>query len=324
MGKNSSTTTNKACNICGKNDFSQISDKDRHGKLLRTVICESCGLVAHAHIPTEEDISTYYTHAYRQDYHGESRPSSRRIMRAWNNGLRLHSLLNSHIESGSKVLEIGSGIGCSVKVFSEHGYQASGIEPNQDFSRYGKQVLHADISCSNLFDQQQNENLDLVLLVHVIEHFTSPTTALEHIHGMVRDQGLLYLECPNIAAPFATFGRLFHFAHIYNFSPTTLISLAEKCGFMLEKRLSADDDPDICLLFRRSNNRWLRTDADHAAKIKKTISSCNVLSYHLRADYLRRRIHKLRNYLREFKEANAFVSKLEARFANNSTKKSQD
>jgi len=298
------------CDLCGGTDFEEISNRDRKGEPLATGICTGCGLVAHMPLPSEEEVSAYYAENYRRDYHGESTPSARRIMRAWKNGERILSQLFPQLNKEMKVFEIGAGIGCTVKAFETQGFAASGIEPNKDFNSFTREKLKADVENRNLYDLPAEPSYDLILLIHVIEHFTSPTRALKHIHGLLNEGGLFYVECPNLAAPFATFNRLFHYAHIYNFTPATLIALAKKCGFELVEQFSEADNPDIHMLFRKVPEESLDISAGEADRTKAAIHRFNTLSYHLRPVYLGRRVRKLSSYLMEYLLARMFVKGL--------------
>lgn len=302
------------CDLCGGSQFSIISELDRHGKPLTTGLCQGCGLVSHLPVPSEEEVAAYYANDYRKDYHGENKPSPRRIMRAWNNGQRICNQIRSHLKPGCGVFEIGAGIGCTVKSFETEGFAASGIEPNKDFNRYTREVLHADVANTNLYDLEEKADRDVILLIHVIEHFSSPSRALSHIHSMLKDDGLFYVECPNIGAPFATFGRLFHFAHIYNFTPATLIALARKCGFEVVKQFTDADNPDIQILFRKIEPVTDQNFEGEAARTDAAIHRYNWLSYNLRPSYLGRRLCKVTSYLNEYLKAGSFVTTLEARF----------
>ncbi len=298
------------CDVCANDCFEEISHLDRLGKPLRTVICRCCGLVSHMPIPSERDIAAYYAERYRQEYHGEQIPSARRVMRAWKNAERIHRQLRPYLRPGMDVFEIGAGIGCTVKVFEMNGFDARGIEPGQGFSRFSREKLRAKIDNANLFDLQPGPEHDLILLIHVIEHFISPTKALDQIHAMLKPGGRLYVECPNLAAPFATFPRLFHYAHIYNFTPQTLIALAEKCGFGVEKVFSRQTDPDIQILFTFQEPRTPHIDPHQADRIKMAIHRYNLLTYHLRWSYLRARMRKLSGYLAEAMFSERYVKEL--------------
>jgi len=312
MNRTANHTT--TCDLCGGTDFSILSETDRHGESLTTGLCRGCGLVMHLPVPSEAEVAEYYATRYRQDYHGESVPNPRRVMRAWNNGERIHRALASYLKGNESVFEIGAGIGCTVKAFETHGFEAKGIEPNRDFNSYSREKLHTKIENTNLYDLNDAGSPSLVLLIHVIEHFSSPRRALTHIHSLLADDGLFYVECPNLTGPFATLERMFHYAHIYNFTPETLEALAAECGFDKVAELSTADAPDIHMLFRKSDTKpAAKTLSNHAAKVEKSVNQHNTLSYHLRPAYIVRRARKLWSYLIEGITANAFVRKLLAR-----------
>ena len=306
----------QACDLCGGSKYTIISQRDRRNLSLTTGLCEGCGLVSHLPVPTEDEVAAYYAQDYRKDYHGESAPSPRRIMRAWNNGQRILSQVRDYLPEKASVFEIGAGIGCTVKSFEEAGFDATGIEPNEGFNAYTRGTLHAKVANTNLYDLHADDGgMDAVLLIHVIEHFSSPTRALKHMRSLIKDNGMLYIECPNIAAPFATFGRLFHFAHIYNFTPNTLIALAAKCGYEVVEKFTDEAHPDIQILFRKVEVPIdFEADLLEAGRTSRAIHRYNWLSYNLRPDYLARRLCKLGSYANEYLKANGFVQELEKRF----------
>ena len=88
--------------------------------------------------------------------------------------------LTPYLTLGERVLEVGSGIGCTVQVFDLAGYDAQGIEPNEGFCEYGATKLHARVRTGYLSDVPAEPRFDVVLLVHVIEHLASPREALAH------------------------------------------------------------------------------------------------------------------------------------------------
>ncbi|MDX8404588.1 MAG: class I SAM-dependent methyltransferase [Mariprofundus sp.] len=265
----------------------------------------------HMPVPSEDEVAEYYASRYRAEYHGESEPSPRRVMRAWNNGERIYKQLTPYLQGDESVFEIGAGIGCTVKVFETSGHAAAGIEPNHDFNTYSRERLFTRIENTNLYDLDDAGSPALILLIHVIEHFSSPRRALSHIHGLLPDGGLFYVECPNLTGPFSTLDRMFHYAHIYNFTPQTLEVLAAECGFELVAGLSGDDDPDIHMLFRKGKvTPSVARLEGYAKTVNAAVHRYNTLSYHLRPAYLQRRVRKLWSYLVEGLTAGSFVSKL--------------
>ena len=87
------TLRDAPCDLCGQSEFRLLDVKDRRGAELATVICQVCGLVAHARVPTEIELADYYRRQYRLDYHGEYVPSPHRVVREWNRGRELLKML---------------------------------------------------------------------------------------------------------------------------------------------------------------------------------------------------------------------------------------
>jgi SAM-dependent methyltransferase len=282
-----------ACDLCGGDRFEVVSETDRRGDFLTSVVCRKCGLVSHGKIPTDDELAVYYGKQYRRDYHGEITPSPHRVIRAWKNGQRLLRLLQAHTQPGDRVFEVGAGIGCTVKAFELAGYDASGIEPNEGFFAFSRDRLKSTIRVGKLEDVPPQEACDLVLLIHVIEHFNRPGEALRKIRRLLKPGGTLYVECPNVGAPHAAPGKIFHFAHIYNFTPQTLAMLARACGFDVEMWLSADRDKELKVLLRRNDREQLEIDPQSYSATMAALNRFNRFTYHFRPSYVFDRLRRL-------------------------------
>jgi SAM-dependent methyltransferase len=221
----------RECDLCGGLEYEGICQRDRRGKPWNTVACRRCGLVGHEIIPTEEELEDFYARQYRKDYHGETTPSDRRVVRAWHKGARVVKQMMPTMRPGDRVFEIGAGLGLNVKQFELAGYPACGIEPSISFQKYAAEQLHASVEMGQLFDYQAKTPFNLILLIHVIEHFRSPRRALQTIHSLLAPGGRLYLECPSLGVYHADRAEMFHSAHIWTFTPQTLTCLARRCGF---------------------------------------------------------------------------------------------
>lgn len=307
------------CDLCSHSDFEAISETDRHGDPLKTVICTNCGLVRHAVVPTEEELQKFYSTDYRKAYNGERTPGARRIMRAWNNGLRICQQVSPLLEPKSRILEVGAGIGCTVKVFEQHGFLAEGIDPGGEFLNFSGEQLKANVQVRQLYDLPQEHNYDGVLLIHVIEHLRSPKQALQHIAGLMKPGGMFYVECPNLQAPFARRSKLFHTAHIHNYVPSTLQMLAESCGFRLRQRFGDDRDPNLQMLFQHHGDAQLKIDGENYRRTLGELNNSDPLTYHLRLRYLSDRIRKLSGYAGELLQAKQFVKQLIANCSEDSS-----
>lgn len=281
------------CDLCGARDVELLAAKDRHRQPLRTVVCTRCGLISHETIPSDKELAEYYAHEYRHKYHGERQPSAKRVLRAWNVGKSIYRRLRPFTRAGDRVFEIGAGLGCTVKAFELAGFDASGIEPGIEFQEFSRGTMHADIRHARLEDISSAASHDFVLLVHVIEHLRSPRRALCRIRDLLTPQGRLYVECPNVYAPHASPRRLFHYAHVYNFTPWSLQMLGESCGLRLVRQLSNHHDKNIMFLFEKAEPAPLVINPDSYERSVAAVKRYNALTYHCRARYAIGRIQSL-------------------------------
>ncbi|HEX3999499.1 MAG TPA: class I SAM-dependent methyltransferase [Pirellulales bacterium] len=300
----------KRCDLCDGTDFELIARHDRRGKELPTGLCTACGLVSHWKIPSEVDLQDFYATHYRREYHGETTPSARRVMRAWRTAKRIQRQVGPSLAPGSDVFDVGAGIGCVAKVFELAGHPASGIEPNFGFQDFSKNQLRARVESGDLWDVPRQAACDTVLLIHVIEHFRSPRQALRHIHGILKPGGQLYVECPNLGAPFTTRPKLFHLAHIHNFTPATLEMLARRCGFEIVRWFSKPADPNLQVLLRRIETEQLEIIAGSYRQTMAALERFGPWSYHLRLSYLLPRAVKLLSYALEYAIADRYVTRI--------------
>ncbi|MFC1759441.1 methyltransferase domain-containing protein, partial [Planctomycetota bacterium] len=135
------------------------------------------------------------------------------------------------------------------------------------------------------------------LLVHVIEHFSSPRAAIGQIRKLLRPGGQLYVECPNVGAPHAAPAKLFHFAHVHNFTPHTVQMMCESNGFKLKEKMASDDDRSVRLLFETSDVYDLHLIPGSYEAALDGIFRYNTLTYHLRPEYIKNRWRRITGFV---------------------------
>ena len=280
------------CDLCQNSTFELVSDRDRHGQELATVVCRTCGLVSHENVPSDTELQQYYAEQYRYEYHREHIPSPHRVLRAWRVGRSIVKLTRDYLRSRDRVLEVGAGIGCTVRAFQDEGFTASGIEPGRGFCEFARHRLGVDVRKCWLSELPAKSQFDFVLLVHVIEHFGSPRMALRTIWDALAPSGRLYVECPNVAAPHAAPGKLFHFAHTYNFTPLSLRMMCEANGFRLVRNFRHGDGRTIHMLFEKAHERCLEIPTDSYETSLRGIHRHSRFSYYTRLCYLSSRVRQ--------------------------------
>ncbi len=291
------STRSAECVLCNCQRFKIIAERDRRGDALETVVCCQCGLVSHARLPSDDELVQYYEQEYRSDYNGEDTPSKRRVVREWNRGRQTFLQLQPFVTPGDRIFEIGAGIGCNLKHFELAGFDASGIEPGTGFGRYSRETLRARVTHGFWSDVAAQPAFDVVLLIHVLEHLNSPLQALRHIRRMLRPKGRLFVEVPNLAAPHAAPGRMFHYAHVYNYTPWTLAMLATAAGFNVGQVMTGERDRNLAMLLSRAADCRLELNPESYRNTVRAVTRYNAWNYHFRPNSLWERYVTIRHSL---------------------------
>ena len=221
------------CRLCGGVKKIPVSQKDRHGNPLETVLCAGCGVITNRPIPSDDELAVFYREKYRTEYKGQSVPRMRQVCR---NLRREHAHIRSHWEiyqSRKNCLDLGSGSGEFMFLLSRLGVKCLGVEPDQDYSAYCRDHLGLDIRTQTLEETDFPEGaFDFIRLSHVLEHMPDPVRSLRTLCRWLSDDGILFISVPNIEieAERKMQGRLFHFGHIFNFNPYTLRLAARLAG----------------------------------------------------------------------------------------------
>ena len=146
----------------------------------------------------------------------------------------------SHLEPGSRVLEVGAGDGKLVAAMRAAGLDARGIDPSpaacEAARSLGVEVANVSIDDAGLPAGSE----DAVVLWHALEHLDDPAEALGRVHGSLRQHGALVVAVPNLASLQARIGgdRWFHQdvpRHRVHLTPAGATALLARTGFRVER-----------------------------------------------------------------------------------------
>ena len=136
---------------------------------------------------------------------------------------------------GAKVLDIGTAGGAFLDAAKNFGYDAYGMEPSSYLvtkgQRRGLQIEQGTIDTHNF----KPLTFDLICLWDVIEHLTDPKKSLLKIRELLKPNGVLLINYPDISTWQAKlFGKKFWWiisVHLTHFSPKTLKKICSLTGF---------------------------------------------------------------------------------------------
>ena len=112
-----------------------------------------------------------------------------------------------------------------------------GVEPNTGLNRHAEKVLRLRVRSAILPHADiPSDSMDVVLMMHVIEHVPDPHSTIREIFRVLRPGGTFVMETPCYnTLTFKILGRrersLSCGGHIYFFTTHTLEQLATKAGF---------------------------------------------------------------------------------------------
>lgn len=220
------------CPVCSCDRATRVASLDRRFKLLPTVACDRCGLLYTNPMPSEAELSDYYTRLYRLDYQGASTaPKQRHLDKRVREATGRLAHLAPLLKPGSRTLDFGCGTGEFVTGLRSLGHDAHGFEPGQTYGNYARSIHGDRISVKGWQEVGYEAPFDLVSCFHVLEHLRNPIAALRQMAAWTKPDGLVYVEVPDlgVVAGNKGFGG-FHFAHVIGFNHHNLVLAGARAG----------------------------------------------------------------------------------------------
>lgn len=251
---------------CGaeKNDCI-ISEVDRFGLPLTSVVCLSCGTVRVDPYLDEQSLEDFYVHFYQQMY-GRAQDLEDYLLKQRAYGTKVLSVARGNLQSAGWVYEVGCGAGGALKVFQEQGYQVAGCDFSEELIEEAQRRGIAHVYHGTLGDLKSalgGGHADLIYLHHVFEHLNDPLDFLETCRKLLSANGRLLITVPDIsridsfAIPNGDLLVFLHIAHKFNFSFEGLRRLCGRAGYSVTRlwpdpgiRTAASEMPELWVEMR--------------------------------------------------------------------------
>jgi 2-polyprenyl-3-methyl-5-hydroxy-6-metoxy-1,4-benzoquinol methylase len=239
------------CDLCGNNNFEVFITIP---KLERKIVkCKNCGLVF-AH-PMNSSFLTFDfedEEQREQKYHlmrvtaeeegkfDEDMINREEVIRTLHFKNRKEEI-ERYVKTG-KLLDIGCGRGFFLANFIGSSIDYFGIEPRRRISEEAKKRVGKNkIFCGTLNESDlPNSHFDIVTMINLIEHLPFPKETLKEVNRLMKNNGLLLIETPNVESIVPKIlGKRWHafleYEHHYFFSKDTLSRMLKDTGFRIEK-----------------------------------------------------------------------------------------
>jgi SAM-dependent methyltransferase len=135
-----------------------------------------------------------------------------------------------------RLLDVGTAAGAFLRAARDAGWDAIGIEPNRWLAEWGRNQYGVDIQVGTVDDLPLPEaSFDVITLWDVIEHTPDPLHVLRSARRLLKPDGLLVVNYPDIGTWIArAMGRTWPFlssAHLYYFTRDTMRAALFAAGF---------------------------------------------------------------------------------------------
>lgn len=193
------------------------------------VLCQECGLIyENPRFPDEIILQGYMTY-------NEATHDSQHAMRVNSFYHGLQSIQKYLPPKGAKILDVGTAGGGFLEAAQRFGYEAVGLEPSHFMVEQGRQK-GLQIEQGTLDNHPfAPATFDMVCLWDVLEHIPNPKATLVAIRVIIKPQGVLLINYPDIGTWMAKLvGRRFWWllsVHLMHFDRQGLHNICERTGF---------------------------------------------------------------------------------------------
>lgn len=138
------------------------------------------------------------------------------------------------IKDRRRVLDVCAGTGEFAFLMNRLGFSVEALEPTPVYAAYARHVLGVEVEPSFFIDKTYEDGaFDLIRVRRLLTSTPDPFAALAVLRRWLSDDGLLYVELPNIEAEAAVRpqGELFEQGQVVSFNPVSLRVAMAQAGF---------------------------------------------------------------------------------------------
>jgi 2-polyprenyl-3-methyl-5-hydroxy-6-metoxy-1,4-benzoquinol methylase len=140
--------------------------------------------------------------------------------------------------SGVELLDVGCGSGTLLGLLKHRGFQVRGLDFSSEAAAIAKSENDVEVAVGALEEVHfPDQSFDIVTLFHVMEHVTNPRRVLKEISRILRPEGAVVLQVPNIESwQFKMFGAKWYGLdiprHVIDYSKKSMLKLLNDSGFL--------------------------------------------------------------------------------------------
>jgi len=214
------------CPNCNSNKFHIIGSVKQYEYEVNYAECHECSLVFQT--TRIKDTDEYYRKYYRKLLFNDERPIKTELLFQWNRAELISTYLLKNIEHIDSCLDIGCSSGVLLDMLRDlYKCEVEGVELDVEYSSFARETYKL-----NIYEtlDEINRQYDLITLVHVLEHYKNPHALLDRCKELLLNDGLLYIQVPDILYKH---NSTFNLHHTMAFNRKSLNNMLERAGWVV-------------------------------------------------------------------------------------------
>ena len=224
------------CYICGSGKIVLVSGKLRYKTVQKAYKCLKCGLVFLYPKMNKVQEKKFYEKEYGIVFSKEKGTTPEDLFNARQNDAAIYyELTKKFIKKSCDCLEIGCASGYFLNYIKNKVNSISGIESHILLRGYCEKI---GVKIFDDTESIKNKKFDIIFMFFVVEHLSDPIKFFSKLKGLLKKNGKIIVEVPNVEDALLTLYDIpafkqYYFtpAHSFYYSKKTLALLFKKVGY---------------------------------------------------------------------------------------------
>jgi len=202
-------TRRMACCLCGNlifiDTWTNVSNTSGRVDNYKVVACAGCGLMVTSPPPKGDMVDQ----AYSSGVYARAGGRLGVMLDGFLSMLHRSRLrLLQRVTKGRFILDVGCGKGRFVSVAGKQGWVSVGYEQSKSQADSARDSFNINVvSGISLTNEVGGQRFDAITSWHVLEHVPDPRTFVQEMVALLKPEGVLVLEVPNVTSWQARIGR---------------------------------------------------------------------------------------------------------------------
>ena len=232
------------CTLCNSENTTYLPSRIRNDAMgeYKMYACSDCETHFLYPRPASEQLQDYYDGKFREEVHTQTYYDEGvlgNIFRRCTPEAKMRvERIENELSKDDDVLEIGCSVGYFLEAVAHRVNSVCGTEWDHKAQQYIRKHTTQDNVRVASNPEDFNKTFDKIFMFHVLEHIEDPVAFLESLKNMLKPNGCIYIEVPNVDDVLVKTYQCESFknyyykkAHLYNFNERGLMYIFECTGY---------------------------------------------------------------------------------------------